>query len=88
VSKPKTFHDFRPIVLCNFVYKFISKIIAMQLKDKLASSISYEQFGFLKDQLIYDVVGIARECLHIDKSKKLSSITLKLDLKKAYDKES
>jgi hypothetical protein len=33
-------------------------------------------------------VGIAQECLHTAKSKKLSSIILKLDLKKAYDKVS
>jgi hypothetical protein len=42
VSKPDTFHDFRPIALCNFVYKVISKIIASRLKDKLASCISSE----------------------------------------------
>jgi hypothetical protein len=33
-------------------------------------------------------VGIAQECLHTAKTKKLSSIILKLDLKKAYDKVS
>jgi hypothetical protein len=44
------------------------------------------RFGFLKDRLIFDVVGIAQECLHTAKSKKLSTIILKLDLKKAYDK--
>jgi hypothetical protein len=88
VSKPDSFHDFRPISLCNFVYKVISKIIATRMKEKLASCISYEQFGFLKDRLIFDVVGIAQECLHTAKSKKLSSIILKLDLKKAYDKVS
>jgi hypothetical protein len=49
VSKPNSFHDFRPISLCNFVYKVISKIIASRMKDKLASCISFEQFGFLKD---------------------------------------
>jgi hypothetical protein len=88
VNKPDSFHDFRPIALCNFVYKVISKIITTRMKDKLASSISYEQFGFLKDRLIFDDVGIAQECLHTAKSKKLSSIILKLDLKKSYDKVS
>jgi hypothetical protein len=57
VSKPDTFNDFRPISLCNFVYKVISKIIASRIKDKLASSISFEQFGFLKDRLIFDACG-------------------------------
>ena len=86
MSKPENFNDFRPIALCNFVYKVISKIIASRIKDKLASSISFEQFGFLKDRLIFNAVGIAQECFHTAKSKKLSSIILKLDLKKAYDK--
>jgi hypothetical protein len=58
------------------------------MKEKLASCISFEQFGFLKDRLIFDVVGITQECLHTAKTKKMSSIILKLDLKKAYDKVS
>jgi len=88
VSKLNTFHDFKHISLYNFVYKIISKIIASRLKDKLASCISSEQFGFLKDRLIFDVVGITQECLHTTKTKKLSSIILKLDSNKAYDKVS
>jgi hypothetical protein len=58
------------------------------MKDKLASCISFQQIAFFKDQLIFDDVGIAQECLHIAKSEKMSSIILKLDLKKAYDKVS
>jgi hypothetical protein len=58
------------------------------MKAKLVACISFEQFGFLKDHLIFDVVGIAQECLYSTKSKKLSTIILKLDLKKAYDKVS
>jgi hypothetical protein len=36
VSKPYSFHYFRPIALCNFVYKVISKNISTQMEDKLA----------------------------------------------------
>jgi len=44
--KPASFNDFRPIALCNFVYKLISKIITNRLKGKLASSISSKNLGF------------------------------------------
>jgi hypothetical protein len=42
VRKPSSFNEFRPIALCNFAYKVISKIIATRIKDKLASCISQE----------------------------------------------
>jgi hypothetical protein len=51
-SKPSSFNEYKPIALCNFVYKVITKIIASRIKEKLASCISVEQFGFLKDRLI------------------------------------
>jgi hypothetical protein len=85
ISKPTNFNDFRPISLCNFTYKVISKVIASWIKDKLANCISIEQFVFLKDRLIFYVVGITQECLHLTKMKKQNSVILKLDLKKAYD---
>ena len=48
-DKPVSFVDFRPISLCNLVYKLISKIIDVKLKPFLESHISREQFGFLKN---------------------------------------
>lgn len=40
--------DFRPISLCNCLYKIISKIIAKRLKGVLSGHISKEKFGFLE----------------------------------------
>ena len=45
---PRKFEDFRPISLCNCIYKIISKIIAKRLKDILSAHISKDQFGFLE----------------------------------------
>ena len=58
-DKPTTFADFRPISLCNLIYKLISKIIAVRLKLHLDSHISQEQFGFLKNCQIVEPIGIS-----------------------------
>jgi hypothetical protein len=45
---PQSFDHFRPISLCNCIYKIVEKIIAKRIKVVLSESISKEQFGFLE----------------------------------------
>ena len=42
---PSSFKDFRPISLCNCIYKIMAKIIASRLKPILFEHISPEQFA-------------------------------------------
>ena len=85
VSGPIYFKDYRPISLCNTVNKIISKIIANRLKVTLSKHIASEQFGFLKNCQIWDVVDTSQECLHFIKTKKTYALLLKLDIHKAHD---
>ena len=85
-DKPLTFADFRPMSLCNLMYKLISKVIVVRLKPFLESHISKEQYGFLKNRQIVEPIGIAQETLHTVKTKNTSAPVLKLDLVKAFDR--
>jgi len=83
--KAESFGDYRPIVCANVAYKLISKIIARRLLP-LMIFITEEQFGFIHNWHIHDVVSLTQEKLHFIKKKNLKEIILKLDLSKAYDR--
>ena len=84
-DSPKSFDDFRPISLCNFIYKIIGKIISTCIKKILGRIISNEQFGCLPGRQIHDALGIIQEGLHTIHCKGMKSVVLKFDLSKAYD---
>jgi hypothetical protein len=88
VDNPSNFDQFRPISLCNNIYKIISKIIAHRIKDILSENISEEQFGFLQGRQIHQEIGISQEGLHSIHTQKQRAITYKVDLSKAFDKVS
>ena len=80
-----TFSDFRPIALCNIVYKVILKVIANRLKLVLPSIISSVESGFAPRKSIFEGVSIAHEAIHSLRMNKDVGMMLKLDICKAYD---
>ena len=84
-DKPSSFADFRPISLCNLLYKMISIVIAIRIKPFLDSGISQEQYGFLTNRQIVEPIGIVQETLHTIKTKNINAFILKLDLIKVFD---
>jgi hypothetical protein len=85
INNPQNFGDFRPISLCNLVYKIISKVLAIRIKPVLSKTLSAEQFGFLEGRQIHDAIGTTHECIHSIKKGNKKALILKLDLQKAYD---
>ncbi|XP_021716657.1 uncharacterized protein LOC110684510 [Chenopodium quinoa] len=88
-DKPKRMMEFRPISLCNVLYKIISKTLANKMKTMLGSIISENQSAFVPNRLIIDNALIAFEIFHGMKRKgegKDGTIALKLDMSKAYDR--
>ena len=77
---------FRPIDLCNLVYKIISKVNASRLKNLLPSLIYLEQSGFVEGCQILDGVILVHEVLHSLQSSRQPGMLIKLDISKAYDK--
>jgi hypothetical protein len=86
---PSSVMDFRPISLCNVVYKIISKVLANRLKVVLPSIISPFQSAFLSRKLITDNIIAAYETLHTMHTKMWSKVRymgIKLDMRKAYNR--
>jgi hypothetical protein len=81
--------DFRPINLCNVLYKLISKILVNRLKEVLPYIISSMQSAFIPGRLITNNILVAFKTMHFMQTRMWSKVNfmgLKLDMSKAYDR--
>ncbi|XP_019157181.1 PREDICTED: uncharacterized protein LOC109153773 [Ipomoea nil] len=84
---PESFTDFRPICLCTFISKVLTRIVASRLSPILPKIISKEQAGFVEGRSIQDNVLLAFELLqYLDKKCRDSNVVVKLDMMKAFDR--
>ena len=88
-SDAQELKDFRPISLCNVVFKIISKCLVNRFRPLLHTLISDVQSAFIPGRLISDNAIIAFECFHaIQRNQKPNDMfcAYKMDLSKAYDR--
>ncbi|XP_074315696.1 uncharacterized protein LOC141651903 [Silene latifolia] len=88
VDKPELISQYRPISLCNVIYRLASKCLANRLKLVISSIVSDSQQAFVPSRLMSDGCLITHEIMHyLNKTKKgtVSYAALKLDMHKAFD---
>lgn len=87
-KNPLSLKDFRPISLCNVIYKVVAKCLVNCLRPILKEIISETQSAFVPGRLITDNAVITFECIHALKQNLVSGdyCAYKLDLAKAYDR--
>jgi hypothetical protein len=86
-NDPEELKDFRPISLCNVLFKIVSKCLVNRLRPLLGNIIGPFQSAFIPGRLITDNALIAFECIHaIQTGSRANFCAYKLDMTKAYDR--
>ncbi|XP_058755068.1 uncharacterized protein LOC131628221 [Vicia villosa] len=87
-GQPIRMQDYRPISLCNVIYKVVSKALANRMKPLLEKCVSEEQSTFMEGHSILHNAMIATEIIYTLKRKtkgRRAHMSLKIDISKAYD---
>ena len=87
-QSPKSLNNYRPISLCNSIYKVVSKIIVNKIRPHIGKLIAPIQIAFVPGRKDIDNVLIAQELFYaLDRKKgKEGYMAIKVDLEKANDR--
>lgn len=91
VPIPSTVSDYRPISLCNVIYKLVDKVSVNRLRPIISRLITEEQNALFPGIFISDNVSVAREVIEFIRKKKTGKAAyaaLKIDMSKDYDRVS
>ncbi|XP_043721016.1 uncharacterized protein LOC122668529 [Telopea speciosissima] len=81
-----TFAGFRPIALCNLLYKIITKILSNRIQHVIGSVVSHNQSAFIKGRPIVDNILVCHDIVRgIEQKAASPTAVLKVDLHKAYE---
>ena len=88
VDSPEFVKHYRPISLCNVVYKCLTKTIVYRLKPMLSDLVSPFQASFISGRCIQDNILIAQEMIHSMRKMRgrRGFFAIKIDFEKAYDR--
>ena len=81
--------DYRPISLCNVIYKIIAKCLVNSMRSLLQDIISPTQSAFISGHIITDNAPIAFECIYTLPKGSINArnfCAYKLELMMAYDR--
>lgn len=88
LDRPHLLSLYRPIGLCNVIYKTLTKAIANRLKNTLNKLVAPNQCSFIPGRQSSDNIVIAQEVFHSMRflNRKKGWVAMKIDLEKAYDR--
>ncbi|KAJ0230616.1 Reverse transcriptase domain-containing protein [Hirschfeldia incana] len=88
VLRPERIMQFRPISLCNVLFKTITKTLVGRMKGLMNKIIGPAQSSSLPGRLTTDNIVVVQEAVHSMRRKKGRKgwMLLKLDLEKAFDR--
>ncbi|CAN6579645.1 unnamed protein product [Malus baccata var. baccata] len=89
VKCPRNMTQYRPIALCNVIYKIFAKVLTNRLKLVMPKVIGDNQSAFVAGKQIQDNILVVHEVLHSllhQRREDQAGMAIKLDMAKAYDR--
>lgn len=78
--------NYRPISLCNVIYKIVAKVLNNRLVGALPSLVFENQTVFIKDRSILDNAMMVINIMHHIYSNLNLNMVVKLDMEKAFNR--